>query len=303
MEKYSDESQAKGELFRELLIEYHLVGFADQLVMLRFDAPKVLVEAVKAGLIAHAHGIENIAEVRQKFADLISVPLKRNSEEEAFCEVFHASINHIEEVMSRFVRDDSRTPRLGIKLADRVLRRLRGSMIRAGFLYHAGGWFEGDAVVRQILEQIAWAYCAAELADAKSIRKINPTKGITFLAKLIPSTGRLYGRLSTLAHLSPKVHGLFMTKHDGKLKVIEAHGEESLLQIFNLAIIADIFAVVFEYTQEGWMKELKNWERTENKKLKLKHKRQGVLISAKALTIFNEIKSTAQSNVKARGTL
>jgi len=303
MDKYTEQSQARGELFRELLIDYHLLGYEDQLVMLRFDAPKVLVEAIKAGLIANVHGNENTAEVRQILADHIALPIKRNIKDEAFCEVFHASINYVEEVMSRFVRDDSRTPRLGVKLSDRVLRRLRGSMIRAGFLYRTGGWFEGDAIVRQILEQLAWAYCVCEIADVKSIGKISPTKSITPLASLISSVGRFYGRLSTLAHLSPKIHGLFMTEHDGKQKIIEAHGEESLLQVFNLTVIADIFAVVFEYTQEGWMKELKNWVRNDSGKLKLIQDRQGIPVSEQTMSIFNEIKSSAEANVKKRGTL
>lgn len=303
MNKYSEESLIRGELFRELLANYHLLHYEDQIVMLQFNAPKVLVESIKAGLIANVHGRNNSPEVNQLLAEHIALPLKRNNQEEAFCEVFHASITHVKEVMSRFVRDDSRKPCLGIKLSDRVLRRLPGSMIRAGFLYRSGGWFEGDAVVRQILEQLAWAYSVCRINDAKSVSKVSPTKSISNLASLIPSVGKFYGRLSTLAHLSPKVHGLFMTEHDGRLKIIEAHGDESLLQILNLTVIADIFAVVFEYTQEGWMKTLQCWVKNDNGKLCLNQNRPRISISEKTMSIFNEIKSTTEANVKKRGML
>ncbi len=288
-----DPEQAKWIRFNELLVDYDIYGGPREVALLRRGAPQILVEAVNAGLIAEASADSSIDKIRETNASVVSQPPDRDYNVEVFHELLKAALTHVSWALARFVKDDSRTPILGVRLADVCLRRLRSSMARAGFLYSIGGLFEGNAICRQILEQQAWAFCISPIANWDSAAKVLPTKSVTKLKRVIPNLGEIYGRLSSLSHLNTEVQILLVTESDTGPKIFDSFAEESLIQVVNLLYLADVFAVVFEFTQRDWLPKLACWDR-KGGQLTLNQNRPIPIVRPEMMEVLNELSKTVR---------
>lgn len=135
----------------------------------------------------------------------------------------------------------------GAAAAANVLIRLASTFRGALQLVRLGFAFESEAVTRLGFEQISWAYAVAPLTDIGEIERASPTKSVTKLKELLPAAGRIYGRLSELAHVLPDTHHRFVSvDSDDKVRItIQAH-DATRESLFLLVLLLDAFYVVSE---------------------------------------------------------
>jgi len=130
-----------------------------------------------------------------------------------------------------------------------ALQRLESGFRAAHLLYRLGLNLEGDAVSRQILEQLAWAAAVRPLASLNDIDAIEPQSEMGKLKALLPEAGKLYGWLSDIAHAGLAEHRAhFQIEADGRGAVLLSWGRLSTSARLMLTL-ADAWVVVCEFTQ------------------------------------------------------
>ncbi len=133
-----------------------------------------------------------------------------------------------------------------------ALDRLVTSMLGAHVLYRIGLNFEGDAVARHVLEQIAWAVAAADINDEDALRKLSATRSIGKLKLLASYAGPLYGRLSETTHASFDQHSEIVDS-DGEAVSIRLAWGRHALSALTLLQLADLWVLAYESTQRDHM--------------------------------------------------
>jgi len=140
------------------------------------------------------------------------------------------------------------SPRNGAFGASVFLQRLPYSFFSAHLLYRLGHRYEGHAVARLILEQIAWAYAAHTMTEISDIIRIKTTKAISQLKRRVPSAGRTYGFLSEKTHID----------YSNLLEFLKIYNEKSVVLLTQpnfreyaviMLELADLFGIVWELSQ------------------------------------------------------
>lgn len=100
-------------------------------------------------------------------------------------------------------------------IAEWTLSRFPFSMELLAHCGQRGALFEGLAIARMMLEQIAWAYVVSLSDDENAIHKTSATASISKLKGISRFSGNLYGWLSEHAHWTYDGHKKsFITKGD-----------------------------------------------------------------------------------------
>ena len=184
-----------------------------------------------------------------------SEPLTETSANEHFIAATTFAREYMDTVRDN-ISDDEVPLTLGAHASRVALQRLQSGFRASDLLYRLGFNYEGDAVARQILEQIAWSLVAGEMDDIESIGRIKAQGAVSKLKKIVPSMGELYGRLSATTHAGLDQHReAFMSEEGTNPYVLLAWsrlGESARL----LSLLADAWVVVWEKTQHPFMTSL-----------------------------------------------
>lgn len=144
-------------------------------------------------------------------------------------------------------------PPAGLAAAANVLIRLASTFRGALQLIRVGFAFEAEAVIRLGFEQAAWAYVVAPLDDVTEIERTSPTKAVTPLRELLPAAGRIYGRLSNLAHVEPSTHHRFAgVADDDRVRIHVEVREATKESLFFLIMLLDALLAVSESRFHGY---------------------------------------------------
>jgi len=142
---------------------------------------------------------------------------------------------------------------MGTFAASVALERLRSGFTAAHTLYSLGLNIEGDAVARQVLEQIAWAIAASEVTSEEEVEKVSATRAISNLKRIAPYAGRLYGWLSDSVHAGlPQHRESFMTDESDRGFVISSWNRRPVAAQVILQL-ADLWVLAYERTQRDHM--------------------------------------------------
>ena len=125
--------------------------------------------------------------------------------------------------------------------------------------------FETDAIVRLILEQLAWA-CAVKDASDNEMQQLLPTKCISHLKTHFPEAGRLYGELSEGAHIDPSIARNYLRFHADGMPVVRrstpdatGSGERLLeLSIVYINVVQALFKPLEDVRFNQMVSELKS---------------------------------------------
>ena len=134
-------------------------------------------------------------------------------------------------------------PQLGPVCAKAALCRLEASFKAAYGLVRKEYIFETDAVVRLILEQLAWAFAVHSVPDEQVLR-LPPTKCIGRLKALFPECGVLYGILTEWAHIDPSLAQNYLEFHKGGVDVIRRSEFNSFESGAHIAALAPVYLEV-----------------------------------------------------------
>jgi hypothetical protein len=122
-------------------------------------------------------------------------------------------------------------------------------------MYRMGHKYEGHAVARLILEQIAWAYAAHQSDDLAFIEKIGATRSIATLKHFLPEAGQLYGFLSSKIHIDYSSHNEFLQVEHGQNIVLHARPDyDEYTEV--ILKLADLFGIVWEVSQATYIEDL-----------------------------------------------
>ncbi|MCF8145770.1 MAG: hypothetical protein K9N21_17810 [Deltaproteobacteria bacterium] len=229
----------------------------------RFFNVRTLSENVEAAVIASSYGLESIDYAKKRYCD--SEPVDTSSEEKSariqYIKAYMSAKRFILSMISKFVDSDEELPlpSNGVFGASVVLERLLYSFFSSHLLYSLGHRYEGHAVSRLILEQIAWAHTACCLDNIEDISKISTTKTISALKKTQPVAGQLYGFLSKKTHIDYKSHFDFLRVENGR-NVIN-HTQNEFYEYAEIILyLADLYGIVWEISQHDYLTELESIE-------------------------------------------
>jgi hypothetical protein len=164
---------------------------------------------------------------------------------------------HMNTVVNRLDTEGRELPTNGVFGASLVLERLKASFFSAHLLFRLGNEYEGYAVSRMILEQIAWAYSAFTMTEVKDIEKIITTRSISKLKKLIPEVGPLYNFFSKKTHIDYTSHGEFVNIENNKNYVV--YGHTNFFDYMRVILyLADLFIIVWEMSQIQYLTEVES---------------------------------------------
>ena len=137
-------------------------------------------------------------------------------------------------------------PTSGQAYAANVLIRMRSTFHGINQLILGGLTLEAESVIRQGLEQCAWALAVMKLDDIAHIDQISPTKSIPLLKAPFPGAGRIYGQLSDSAHASLSSQERFFDFHEGKISISIRDTENCREALIYSVILLDAYAHISE---------------------------------------------------------
>lgn len=243
----------KQEGLRKLLEDFTTIGGIGNMVIVpSTQVNDTFHQYVAAASFASAQGLRDINGARERYyPDPVFV---ENSDlVQAYTECYFAGKSLVNSVLSNFGPKPEDEPTLGVYGASIALLRVEASFFSAHMLFRLGYSFEGYAVCRVILEQLSWAYSASQLEDLSQIEKLKPNKNFTNFKNLIPDAGKIYSFLSDMAHISYKNHGRFLERNSENGLTIKLTSLEYRDFSVLLLELADMFSIVWEYTQFNYL--------------------------------------------------
>jgi hypothetical protein len=246
-----------GERARDLLEDFEVIATKLFMVLVPRDpSSQTLKDNLHAAIAASTLGLSSIDYAKRMYCRSD----QRNEDDSEAVEPVHAYIAayrsakaYIQRMCKKVEPDGLPNPELGVFGSSLVLERLPPSFFSAHLLYRLGHRYEGHAVSRLILEQIAWAYAAHSLRDIHEIERIETTRAVSQLKRFIPEAGKLYGFLSTKTHIDYGSHAEFLAIEKDRNIILHAQPEfveyaEVILQL------ADLFGLVWELSQGNYVK-------------------------------------------------
>ena len=221
-----------------------------------------LYENISTAIVASKLGLKGLDGAKKRYDISGATAPQRTEYYEHYILCYHQSQHLMRSTVARFTAENRKTPSAGEIGSELALTRLKASFFSAHLLFQLGYAYEGFAVARVVLEQIAWAYEAFQAKKLEDIKEIKAQKSISVLKKLIPTCGPFYGFLSNKTHISYENHLEILNFDDGAPAVIMSMSNYALYGEALLEL-ADMFSIVYEYTQQGYLDELFTLQKTD----------------------------------------
>jgi hypothetical protein len=136
-----------------------------------------------------------------------------------------------------------------------IFKRLTSSFGAVRTLINQGFYFETYSIMRQMFEQLAFAYRTSQKNTYDEFE--SPTKSISFLKNFYPYAGEFYGKLSSKTHIDKtqfKNYHIIDDNNEGQ--IILRSTEFSINVALDFIIIFDLYCSVFEYLFHTKIEEL-----------------------------------------------
>lgn len=241
------------EALRNLLEDFDVVGGGLGIALLRRRPVRCisLRENIHAAIIASRMGLKSIEHVKREYLQTnpeteIEQPSKKA--EDLYVEGYMAAKQYIRRIIAKLQPAGSPPPPAGVFCASVVLGRLPDSFFSAHLLYRLACRYEGHAVARLILEQIAWAFDAYAMKNINDVKRIVTTKAISKLKKQFPYAGKLYGFLSEKTHVDYDDHLDFLKIENERNVILRTQRNYREYSSIILGL-ADLFGIVYELSQ------------------------------------------------------
>ena len=234
--------------FRDLLEDFEVVGTALHTALVRRgDVPSVR-ENVRAALVASTLGLTSVDHARRQYCGNEAQPREDDAVVQAYIAAYKTTKRYVTDVRSKLRPQGRPEPSSGVFTTAVVLERLPASFFSAHFMYRIGHRFEGHAIARLILEQIAWGCAAHSLDTVAEIESIEANGAISDLKRFVPEAGRLYGLLSKKTHINYESHLEFLGIENGRNVIWHAHPRYAEFAEVMLSL-GDLYGLVWELSQ------------------------------------------------------
>ena len=176
-----------GVELRNLLEDFEIVGNIRKFALIhKRDYSSNLRDNIQAAITAETLRLSSIDYAKKRYCKTNSKDIHKTTSVDLYIKAYYIAKEYMRDLVRGLETEDRPLPTNGVFGAGLALERLRYSFFSAHLLYRLGHRYEGHAVSRLILEQIAWAYAAYTLDDVDTIANIKTTKAITTLKKCIP---------------------------------------------------------------------------------------------------------------------
>jgi hypothetical protein len=211
----------------------HLTHFADN---------------VRAAVVASTLGLASLDYAKRRYCDGEEELERASLPVHAYVEAYQFTRSYLERLTTSLQTKGKPEATVGVFGASIVLERSLLSFFCAHLMYQMGYRYEGHAISRVILEQIAWAFEAHEARDIETIQSIRTTAAVSKLKRFAPEAGALYGFLSKKTHIDYSSHSEFLRVEDGKNAVVYGH---DVMPEYGSVILrlGDLFSLVWEASQ------------------------------------------------------
>jgi hypothetical protein len=164
--------------------------------------------------------------------------------------VYKFCTRYMDDAAGRLETSETEALTYGVYAAAVALERLRSTFSALSLLYRLGLNYEGDAVARQALEQIAWALVAAGTDDEAAVRKLRANKCVTQLRSFESVAGVLYGFLSESTHAGLAHHQVAHTvSPDTGTGIVRLAWPRLHMASVVTVRLADLWVLVWEHSQ------------------------------------------------------
>lgn len=166
----------------------------------RYERSSHYVENLRATSVAGKLGLRSVDTVRRRYLSSDGTDDDheiRATARDVYVESYLFAARHMAQAKEALQPAPSAEPTFGIFAGSVAMERLEYSMLAAHTLYQLSLRYEGDAVARHMLEQIAWSVAVAPLDDESYVSRIEAQSQISHLTRLTsnPHPGKLYGAL------------------------------------------------------------------------------------------------------------
>lgn len=224
--------------------DFEVIGHEPYYCAVPRSIPPKVRASIRAAFIANSGDTKSIDYLLREYGQKWGEIRQRADVDELIARAQSESIRAVVQVTEWWVPGDHRDRELGPFAASAALMRLHTSFRSASLLVQTNSPYDAAAVLRLILEQIAWAFAVHELPPDRVLKQ-SPTK-VTPLKTLFPTAGIFYGRLTDLAHIGEDWHKAFVEWEDQPMVVMRETKYNAFLS-FALLLLADWYWVVAEW--------------------------------------------------------
>jgi hypothetical protein len=224
----------------------------------RFGAFNDLTRSLKSVAVAASLGLKSIDYARKTYLpDDLGESDRKNPGSDAthlaYVAAYHEAREYMLNCQQALLTNPNVALSLGTYAASVALERLRSGFTAAHTLYSLGLNIEGDAVARQVLEQIAWAIAASQVTSDEEIKNVSATRAISRLKRLAPYSGRLYNWLSNNVHAGLSQHLEAFTTDESDRGIILTSWNRRPVSAEIILQLADLWVIAYERTQSDHM--------------------------------------------------
>jgi hypothetical protein len=199
-----------------------------------------------AAAVATSLGIDSLDYARRMYASEYT-PASSETVVDAFSRVVRRARELRVALAARLTTNSRSDSHYGTFAAAVALQRLDSGFRAAQILYRLGLNLEGDAVARQVLEQIAWSLGACHHREITDVERVKATE-MRALKGVLPEVAKLYGGLSETAHARLAQHRANFEVADERGWVVLSTPQLSVAARLILTL-TDAWAVAFEITR------------------------------------------------------
>jgi hypothetical protein len=248
------------------LDDYDIISSNTMSIAVPHRASNSFRKLLWAAMVTYGFGNTSVDHVLRRYGPLWERTVSRSLQGDPRLAALREIVNAIKQI----ARELDRVKPIGSGpiCARAALVRLEASFKAAYGLVRRAYVFETDAVVRLILEQMAWAY-AAHGASEKEIFHLAPNKCISRLKKLLPRCGTLYGLLNRWAHIDPSLAQNYLEFHRAAIDVVRRSAFNSFESGEHIAVLAvayldlaqELFSPLSSENYGLLRKELSDWHK------------------------------------------
>jgi hypothetical protein len=227
-----------------------------------FDAPLDFKKRLYAAAQSYVDGNKSVDYHLKRYGDLID--FKRPTEEQReLCNYLRAVLAEARSVYGELTSGIERESYLGLFASEICLARVFTSIRMASMMLLHGHLYEASAIMRVVLEQIAWAW-AVHKRDDNGIFTVSSTKSIGALKQLISSAGKKYSLLSDYTHINPNLQRQYIDFTEEFAAVVHKQPERSAQMAVYLGYLVDDYRVVTERISFEYITKPIAWRKNEN---------------------------------------
>ena len=240
----SDEIEVRLLTSSQDLDDYEILSIRTMSVAVPYQTTGSFRKIIWAAMVTYAFGNQSVDYVLRRYGGLWERKKKQSVERDPRVLLLRESSEMIKEISNRLAQYTP-SDRLGDICSKASLCRLEATFKAAHGLIIKGYIFETDALIRMLLEQIAWAYVAYSASDS-DIPNLLPTRCITPFKKIFPESGLLYGQLSEWAHIDPSIVENYLRFHQSNIPVVRRSRHNSLQSGIHLLALASVYVEVVQ---------------------------------------------------------